>query len=111
LRYDSKFTKVQRDEWFSQIWTLKGTRQTVDELERRTAAYPDEIAERLIKMFSIKGDTVLDPFLGSGTTMKVAVKNQRNCIGYEAEENLLSIITQKTAAKADESAVVQIIKR
>ncbi|MGD6811106.1 MAG: DNA-methyltransferase [Candidatus Bathyarchaeia archaeon] len=111
LRYESKFTKVQRDEWFSQIWTLKGTRQTVDELERRTAAYPDEIAERLIKMFSIKGDTVLDPFLGSGTTMKMAIKNQRNCIGYEAEENLLSIITQKTATKADESSEVQIIKR
>jgi site-specific DNA-methyltransferase (cytosine-N4-specific) len=47
-RYESKFTKAQRDEWFSQIWTLKGTRQTLDELERRTAAYPDEIAERLI---------------------------------------------------------------
>jgi len=111
VRYESKFTKVQRDEWFSQIWTLKGSRQTVDELERRTAAYPDEIAERLIKMFSVQGDTVLDPFLGSGTTMKVAIKNQRSCIGYEAEENLLPIITQKTAGTADESAIVQIIKR
>jgi modification methylase len=108
LRYESKFTKAQRDEWFSQIWTLKGTRQTMDDLERRTAAYPDEIAERLIKMFSIKGDTVLDPFLGSGTTMKAATHNQRNCVGYEAEETLLPIITKKTAS---ESAQIKIIKR
>ena len=111
IRYESKFTKVQRDEWFSQIWTLKGTRQTMDELERRTAAYPDEVAERLIKMFSIKGDTVLDPFLGSGTTMKVAIQNERNCIGYEAEETLLPIITKKTADNANELALVKIIKR
>jgi DNA modification methylase len=111
VRYESAFTKAQRDEWFSQIWTLKGTRQTADELERRTAAYPDEIAERLIKMFSIKGDTVLDPFLGSGTTMKVAMQNERNSVGYEADENLLPVITRKTANGNDEKANVQIIKR
>lgn len=110
VRYESAFTKAQRDEWFSQIWAFKGTRQTVDELERRTAAYPDEIADRLIKMFSVKGDTVLDPFLGSGTTMKVAIENQRNSIGYEAEENLLPIINKKTATKTAESAIVKIIK-
>ena len=111
IRYESKFTKVQRDEWFSQIWTLKGTRQTHDELERRTAAYPDEIAERLIKMFSIKGDTVLDPFLGSGTTMKTAINNQRNSIGYETEESLLPIITKKTAENTGESVSLKIVKR
>jgi site-specific DNA-methyltransferase (cytosine-N4-specific) len=121
-RYESKFTKVQRDEWFSQIWTLKGTRQTIAELERRTAAYPDEIAERLIKMFSIKGDTILDPFLGSGTTMKIANNTKRNCIGYEVEETLLSIIQknvnnnslnkQTTTAVAETAeAAIHIIKR
>ncbi len=111
LRYESAFTKAQRDEWFSQIWTLKGTRQTASELERRTAAYPEEIADRLIKMFSIKGDTVLDPFLGSGTTMNAAIKNQRCCIGYEAEENLLPIITKKTSSYPDKGALIKIIKR
>jgi modification methylase len=95
VRYESAFTKAQRDEWFSQIWALKGTRQTADQLERRTAAYPDEIAERLIKMFSVKGDVVLDPFLGSGTTVKVAMKNERNSIGYETDQNLLPTITKK----------------
>ncbi|MDR2699780.1 MAG: site-specific DNA-methyltransferase [Nitrososphaerota archaeon] len=110
IRYKSKFTKVQRDEWFSQIWALKGTRQTVNELECRTAAYPDEIAERLIKMFSVKGDAVLDPFLGSGTTMKTANYAQRRCIGYEIEEQLLLII-QKNVDKNDELTTIHIIKR
>jgi modification methylase len=95
VRYESAFSKAERDEWFSQIWSLKGIRQTADELERRTAAYPEEIAERLIKMFSVKGDTVLDPFLGSGTTMKVAAENDRSCIGFELDQNLLPLITQK----------------
>jgi modification methylase len=110
-RYDSVFTKPQRDEWFSQIWSLKGTRQTMCELERRTAAYPDEIADRLIKMFSIKGDTVLDPFLGSGTTMKVALQNERNSVGYEIDKNLLSVITKKTGSGNAEAATVEIIRR
>jgi modification methylase len=110
-RYDSAFTKPQRDEWFSQIWTLKGIRQTISQLERRTAAYPDEIANRLIRMFSIKGDTVLDPFLGSGTTLKVALLNERNSIGYETDSNLLSIITEKIDNMNKKSINVKILKR
>jgi len=107
-RYDSAFTKPQRDEWFSQIWSLKGTRQTESDLERRTAAFPDEIAERLIKMFSIKGDTVLDPFLGSGTTIRLASQNERNSIGYETDQNLIPTIRKKIdSCKAD----IAIIKR
>lgn len=109
-RYDSAFTKPQRDEWFSQIWAFKGTRQTASELERRTAAYPDEIADRLIKMFSVKGDTVLDPFLGSGTTTKEAIQNERNSVGYELDSNLLSIITQKTV-NIGKNVDLKIIKR
>ncbi len=110
LRYESAFTKPQRDEWFSQIWQLKGTRQTADELERRTAAYPEEIAERLIKMFSVKGETVLDPFLGSGTTTMVAMANERSSIGFEVDENLLPVIKKKTANTICKEAIVEIIK-
>jgi site-specific DNA-methyltransferase (cytosine-N4-specific) len=111
LRYESAFTKTQRDEWFSQIWALKGTRQTASELERRTAAYPDEIADRLIKMFSIKGDTILDPFLGSGTTTKTAIQNERNSIGYETDPNLLPVITKKIDNNSNIAIDVKIIKR
>ncbi len=100
-RYESCFTKAQRDTWFSQIWQLKGIRQTADELERRTAAFPDEVAERLIRMFSVKGETVLDPFLGSGTTLKVSLETGRNCVGYEVDRNLLPTINKKIASHID----------
>lgn len=110
-RYESKLTKKQRDEWFTQIWQITGTRQTTSELERRTAAYPDEIADRLIKMFSIKGDTILDPFLGSGTTTKAAMQNERNSIGYEKDQNLQTIITKKTANDNSKQSIVKIINR
>lgn len=106
-RYDSSFTKKQRDEWFSQIWSLKGTRQAADDLQRRTAAYPEEIADRLVRMFSVKGETVLDPFLGSGTTVKVAIKNERSSIGYENDNDLFSVIVQKIGTDAGN---VEIIK-
>ncbi len=106
-RYDSSFTKKQRDEWFSQIWSLKGTRQAADDLQRRTAAYPEEIADRLVRMFSVKGETVLDPFLGSGTTVKVAIKNERSSIGYENDNDLFSVIVQKIGTNAGN---VEIIK-
>lgn len=111
-RYESQFTKTQRDVWFSQIWDFKGTRQKVSELERRTAAYPDEVAERLIRMFSVKGETVLDPFLGSGTTAKVAILNDRNSVGYEADPHILPTITSKIEkAKIEKNANVTISKR
>ena len=92
LRYESKFTKEQRDAWFSQIWELKGNRQTNREIQRRTGAFPDEVADRLIQMFSVKGDKVLDPFLGSGTTMRAAMRRDRNSVGYEIDDSLLPLI-------------------
>jgi site-specific DNA-methyltransferase (cytosine-N4-specific) len=94
-RYESAFTKKERDEWFSQIWDITGTRQTESQLARRVAAFPEEIASRLIRMFSVKGDTVLDPFLGSGTTTKIAMQNERNSVGYETDESLLPLIKKK----------------
>jgi DNA modification methylase len=109
-RYESAFSKKQRDEWFTQIWNVTGTRQTTSQLERRTAAYPDEIVNRLIRMFSVKGDTVLDPFLGSGTTTKIAIQNERNSIGYETDETLLPLIKKKTTFQSTANKLT-IIKR
>lgn len=96
-RYESAFTKKQRDLWFTQVWSIPAARQTTSELERRIGAFPDEIASRLIRMFSVKGDTVLDPFLGSGTTTKATMQNERNSVGYETDENLLPLIKHKTS--------------
>ncbi|TMI23089.1 site-specific DNA-methyltransferase [Candidatus Bathyarchaeota archaeon] len=94
-RYKSKFTKRERDEWFSQVWTVTGARQTHRGLERRVAAFPEEIPRRLIRMFSIESDLVLDPFLGSGTTLKAAMDLSRRFIGYEKLEDFSGIIRER----------------
>ncbi|HIJ08114.1 TPA: site-specific DNA-methyltransferase [Candidatus Bathyarchaeota archaeon] len=95
LRYESAFSKKERNVWFSQIWQVKAARQKTTLTERRIAAFPEEIVTRLIRMFSAKGDTVLDPFLGSGTTTKVAIQTERNSIGYEMDKGLLPLIRRK----------------
>ncbi len=111
-RYESAFTKEQRDDWFSQIWDIKGTRQTTKELARRTAAYPDEIAERLIRMFSVRGDVVLDPFLGSGTTAAAATRLGRSSVGYEVDHNLIGVISEKLSGKPGIGATeLEIVER
>lgn len=97
-RYGSKFEKKQRDKWFSQIWSILGERQTESLLERRVAAFPKEIANRLIRMFSIRGDTVIDPFVGSGTTIASAALNERNSVGYEFDESLVPLIEKKVSS-------------
>jgi DNA modification methylase len=91
-RYKSKFTKTERDEWFSQVWSITGARQTNDGYVRRTAAFPEQIPYRLIRMFSVIGDTVLDPFLGTGTTAKVALELDRRFVGYEKQGELVDIM-------------------
>jgi DNA modification methylase len=60
-------------------------------------------------MFSVKGDTVLDPFLGSGTTVKLAMQNDRNSVGYETDETLLPLLKKKTAS-ASTACKPEIIK-
>ncbi len=112
LRYASKFTKQERDSWFTQIWDILGAKQTVH--ERRVAAFPEEIPRRLIRMFSIIGDTVLDPFLGTGTTTKVAIELRRNSIGYEIDRGLKPIIMRKVGleqARLTEDIEIEIIER
>src|SRR5881296_2064539 len=100
-RYKSRFTKGERDEWFSQVWKVQGVRQSVDGLERRVAAFPEEIPRRLIRMFSVQGDLVLDPFLGSGTSLKAAMELGRKFVGYEKLKEMTEIIRQKTQAGSE----------
>lgn len=97
-RRASKYTKEERDSWFTQIWSLPGVRQELSNSERRAAAFNEQVPRRLIRMFSVIGDTVLDPFLGTGTTMKVAMELGRNCIGYEVDESLKEIIREKVSS-------------
>src|SRR3984957_10205866 len=69
--------------WFQQIWTGVTGASTKD----HPAPYPRELAERLIRMFSFVGDTVLDPFLGTGTTALASAKWGRNSVGFEIDDH------------------------
>jgi modification methylase len=70
-----------------------------------TAPFPLEIAERLIRLFSFAGDTVLDPFAGSGTTAVAATRVGRNSISVEVEEQYLNAATRRAAGEASRSSM------
>lgn len=82
LKQQSKMSKEEWKTYFSGHWNFGGAKQ-----EGHIAMFPEELPKRLIKMFSFKADTVLDPFMGSGTTSLVAQKLDRNSIGYEIYYN------------------------
>ncbi len=94
IKEESKLTKEEWKEYFSGHWHFGGARQIEHE-----AMFPDELPRRLIKMFTFVEDTVLDPFLGSGTTVKVALELKRNAVGYEINEDFLKIIKEKIGMK------------
>ncbi len=83
--------------WFQQIWTgLTGA-----STRNHPAPYPLELAERLIRMFSFVGDTVLDPFLGTGTTSAAALKNGRNSIGCELDPHYFGLAHKRVFQATD----------
>lgn len=94
LRQQSAYFWEERNVWFSDLWDLKGTKQKIKSAvnRERSAAYPLEVPLRLINMYSVYGDTVLDPFLGTGTTTQAAISTGRNSIGYEIDESFKSLI-------------------
>jgi DNA modification methylase len=88
-RYESAYFWEERNEWFSDLWEVTGTAQELDAgLRERSGAFPLEIPLRLIRMFSIYGDTVCDPFWGTGTTTLAAMLAARNSVGYELDGDL-----------------------
>jgi site-specific DNA-methyltransferase (adenine-specific) len=76
----SRISKDEFDRWFQQIWNIPGA-----STKHHPAPFPLELATRLVRMFSFVGDTVLDPFCGSGTTMVAALRTSRNSIGVEID--------------------------
>jgi len=86
IRRASALFWEERNHWFSDVWLgLIGAQQKMqkDSARLRSGAFPFELAYRLVNMYSVKGDTVVDPFLGTGTTMWAAVASGRNCVGFE----------------------------
>jgi DNA modification methylase len=86
-------SKLSIEEWnlyFSGHWNFPGEKQ-----DKHLAMFPEELPKRLIRMFSFVGDTVLDPFLGSGTTSLAAKHLSRHSVGYEINESYLPVIEEK----------------
>ncbi|MDL2222365.1 thermonuclease family protein [Parabacteroides sp. OttesenSCG-928-N08] len=84
---------MSNEEWnsyFNGHWYFSGAKQ-----DKHLAMFPEELPHRLIRMFSFPGETVLDPFMGSGTTASVAKKLNRNSIGYEINPRFIPIIEEK----------------
>ena len=94
-RRESALFWEERNIWYSDVWMdIKGTGQRLsDELSRlRSAAFPYNLAYRLVNMYSVKGDVILDPFLGTGTTISAAMTSGRNSVGVEIDKSFHSTI-------------------
>ncbi|MCC6230697.1 MAG: site-specific DNA-methyltransferase [Phycisphaerales bacterium] len=90
-RASSRLTKDEQAAWFRPIWTdLTGA-----STREHPAPYPIELAYRLVRMFSFTGDTVLDPFVGTGSTMLAAIKCHRNSIGNELDPAYLAMAEKR----------------
>ncbi|HOJ88332.1 MAG TPA: DNA methyltransferase [Pseudothermotoga sp.] len=111
IKEKSVLTKEEWKEYFCGHWSFGGAKQVEHE-----AMFPEELPKRLIKMYTFVDDVVLDPFLGSGTTAKVALNLNRNAIGYEINEKFLRIIKEKLSLRKsltlfDDHVHIHIVKR
>lgn len=100
-----ELSKLTQEEWLNytkQIWDIPIPNKKDIAFGKHSAIMPEEIARRCIKLYSFVGDTVLDPFTGSGTTLKIAKELNRNFIGYEIYENYRPIINQKISIVEEE---------
>ena len=109
IKEQSKLTQEEWNQYFTGHWNFTGEKQ-----DKHLAMFPEELPRRFTKMFSFIGDTVLDPFLGSGTTSLTARNLNRNSIGYEINEDYLPTIKEKLGIRQKDifkEAVVEIIKQ
>jgi DNA modification methylase len=103
----SMLTKEEMQSWFCSFWSdVRGASR----FDGHPAPYPVELAERLIRMFSFAGDTVLDPFLGTGSTSIAAIRTGRNSIGNEIEPKYLKTSRARIKREADQSHLFGVRK-
>ena len=96
-REESRFTRPERDRWFSQVWEgIRGAPQGRG--ADRSAAFPDELPRRLIRMFSVVGDLVVDPFAGTGTTLWAASALGRPSLGFEIDADRARRLRERAEA-------------
>ena len=109
IKEQSRLTQEEWNQYFAGHWNFAGEKQ-----DKHLAMFPEELPKRLIKMFSFVGDSVLDPFLGSGTTSSAAKNLIRNSIGYEINSDFVSIIKEKlglTQTNIFQDATIEIIEQ
>jgi site-specific DNA-methyltransferase (adenine-specific) len=92
----SRLTKAEHEAWFQQFCNITGASTKL-----HPAPFPFEVAYRLVRMFSFAGDTVLDPFLGTGTTSLAAIRAGRNSVGVEVEEAYLKMAVQRATSETE----------
>jgi len=96
--YQRKMSKIEKkdfDNWFRQIWNITGA-----STKKHPAPFPLELATRIVRMFSFEGDTVLDPFCGTGTTMVAALRHGRNSIGLDIEPEYCNMAARYLKAES-----------
>jgi len=86
--------RFQAEKWYLSVWDIKNVLPS-EKWSKYTAVFPEELVERLIRLYSYWGETVLDPFLGTGTTCAVARRLGRNCVGYEVDLELKEAIEER----------------
>ena len=94
--------EVKSGKWYMNVWYITNVLPSKNSLEKGIAAFPEEIPNRLVKLFSYKDECILDPFVGSGTTLKVANELGRNSVGYDIDKELKEIILTKIGYYTDE---------
>jgi DNA modification methylase len=107
-RRKSAFFWEERNRWFTDVWDFKGVRQGLGggsgaggtARRERSAAFPVELAYRLVNMYSLRGDVVLDPFLGTGTTTVAAITAARNSVGVDIDPALATVVGETVAGAA-----------
>jgi site-specific DNA-methyltransferase (cytosine-N4-specific) len=95
IREKSKLTEKEWVEFTKQIWNIPIPNKNDLAFGEHSAIMPEEIVRRCIKLYTYIGDVVLDPFAGSGTTLKVAKELKRNYVGYEISRNYERVINLK----------------
>jgi modification methylase len=102
-RRQSAYFWEERNAWFSDLWEIRGREQGLPGrgARARSAAFPFEIPFRLVLMFSCAGDLVLDPFLGTGTTLLAAAASGRHSCGYEVDRRIASLAQATMASSAE----------
>src|SRR5438874_4828622 len=93
--------RLNDEGWNLTVWNITNVLPMPGRIEEGIAAFPEEIPRRLIKLFTMVGETVLDPFLGSGTTLRVARELGRKGIGYEIDLELKDVIKKKLGLDYD----------